>query len=383
MATTLLLTLLLTLRLSSIASSQSKVQTFTYVNDGEFGPYVSEYGADYRVLPVAASPFQLAFYNTTPGEFYLALRMGTVRSESVFRWVWEANRGRPVRDNATFSLLPDGNLVLSDADRRIVWSTDTAHRGVVGLKIVPGGNVVLYDAKNRFVWQSFDHPTDTLLVGQSLNLVAGPKKLVSRRSTADGSFGTYSLVLSSGGLTLFMNDNLTYYNYSDGLLSFSSNSVAFECGPETEDAFAYELRLATGQGTIILARPKYDAKLSFLRLEIDGNLAAYTYYDPVDYRAWEKTFALFSDEIGLLSTCALPQKCGEFGVCEDEMCVACPSTGGLMGWSKKCAPPPPPRRCDSGAAAAADYYKGAFGSHYERLLGIKDIRESYFYSFYY
>lgn len=109
------------LLLSLATSALAKVDTFTYVNQGEFGPYFTEYGADYRVLPIATSPFQMAFYNTTPGAFYLALRMGTTRSESVFRWVWEANRGRPVGENATFSLLPDGNLVLADADKRIVW----------------------------------------------------------------------------------------------------------------------------------------------------------------------------------------------------------------------------------------------------------------------
>lgn len=109
------------LLLSSASSVQSKVDTFTYVNEGEFGPYITEYSADYRVLPISTSPFQMAFYNTTPGEFYLALRMGTLRSESIFRWVWEANRGKPVGENATFSLLPDGNLVLAEADKRIVW----------------------------------------------------------------------------------------------------------------------------------------------------------------------------------------------------------------------------------------------------------------------
>ncbi|KAJ6844070.1 epidermis-specific secreted glycoprotein EP1-like [Iris pallida] len=148
--------------------SQAQVQTFTYVNEGEFGPYITENDADYRVLPPFSSPFQMCFYNTTPGEFYLALRMATRRSESTFRWVWRANPFSPVRDNATFSLRPDGDLVLANPDGKIVWSTNTANKGVVGLKIVPGGNIVLYDNKGKFVWQSFDHPTDTLLVGQSL-----------------------------------------------------------------------------------------------------------------------------------------------------------------------------------------------------------------------
>ncbi|XP_078164480.1 EP1-like glycoprotein 2 [Carex rostrata] len=344
------------LLLSLATSALAKVDTFTYVNQGEFGPYITEYDADYRVLPIATSPFQMAFYNTTPGAFYLALRMGTMRSESVFRWVWEANRGHPVGENATFSLLPDGNLVLADADKRIVWSTGTANKGVVGLKILPTGNILLYDSKNRTIWQSFDHPTDTLLVGQSLDYVKGPNKLVSRRSTTDGSYGIYSLVFHPGGLTLFLNGYLAYYNYSDGILAFSGNPILLKSEPETEDAFAYEIQFASADhGTTILSRPKYNAALSFLRLDIDGNLVVYTYYDPVDYRAWEKTFALFSDDIGRLPGCALPDKCGNFGVCQDEMCVACPSPAGLLGWSKDCVSPQFKGSCNKGQTD--NYYK--------------------------
>ncbi|XP_072998735.1 EP1-like glycoprotein 2 [Typha latifolia] len=356
MAISFFLTLLVLVSSSSIA--QSKVETFTYTNEGEFGPYITEYGADYRVLPIATSPFQLAFYNTTPGLFYLALRMGTTRSESTFRWVWEFNRGNPVHENATFSLLSNGNLVLADADGRVVFSSSTVNKGVVGLKILPNGNIVLYAGKGRFVWQSFDHPTDTLLVGQSLSLATGITKLVSRKSTTDGSFGKYSLVLDSGGITMYVN-NLPYYNYSDGELSFRGGLAKFECEPDSDEAFAYELRFATDQGTSILARPKYNATLSFLRLDVDGNLAVYTFYDPVDYRAWEKTFALFSDDLGRLSGCALPEKCGSFGVCEDEMCVACPSPKGLLGWSKRCSPPSLGNCRGSSSSGAVEYYKVA------------------------
>ncbi|XP_076918380.1 epidermis-specific secreted glycoprotein EP1-like [Bidens hawaiensis] len=143
--------------------------TFTYVNndiDLEFGDYIVEYGANYRFLPLSSSPFQLCFYNTTPNAFTLALRMGTVRSESLMRWVWEANRGNLVRENATFTFGRDGNLVLADANGRVVWQTNTANKGVVGFKVLPTGNMVLHDRKGNFLWQSFDSPTDTLLMGE-------------------------------------------------------------------------------------------------------------------------------------------------------------------------------------------------------------------------
>jgi PAN-like domain len=158
---------------------------------------------------------------------------------------------------------------------------------------------------------------------------------------------------------LFLNGDLPYYNSSKDILSFSGNPIIFEAAPETEDAFAYGIQFASADhGTTILARPKYNATLSLLRLGIDGNLVVYTYYDPVDYRAWEKTFALFSDDLGFLPGCALPDKCGTFGACQDEMCVACPSPVGLLGWSKDCVPPPQVKGCyGKGKGQTEDYYK--------------------------
>ncbi|KAB1221142.1 Epidermis-specific secreted glycoprotein EP1 [Morella rubra] len=90
--------------------------------------------------------------------------MATTHLESLRHWVWEANRGNPVRKNATLTLGRDGNLVLADADGRVAWQTNTANKGVVGLELLPNGNLVLHDSKGKFIWQSFDHPTDTLLV---------------------------------------------------------------------------------------------------------------------------------------------------------------------------------------------------------------------------
>ncbi|KAL8205423.1 hypothetical protein R6Q57_008974 [Mikania cordata] len=177
-------------------------ETFTYVNEGDFGDYIVEYDANYRPLDPFRNPFQLCFYNTTPNAYTLALRMGTVRSENLMRWVWEANRGKPVRENATFSLGTDGNLVLAEANGRVVWQTNTANKGVVGFELLPNGNMVLLDKKGSFVWQSFDSPTDTLLVGQSL-VPGGVSKLVSRASVTNNVDGPYSFALEAQRVALY------------------------------------------------------------------------------------------------------------------------------------------------------------------------------------
>ncbi|XP_059662719.1 epidermis-specific secreted glycoprotein EP1-like [Cornus florida] len=335
--------------LSSFSISQASVPAsnqFKFVNDGEFGPYIIEYDGNYRTLSVFNSPFQLCFYNTTPNAFTLALRMGLTRSESLFRWVWEANRGNPVRENATLTFGSDGNLVLADADGRIAWHTGTANKGVVGFKLLSNGNIVLYDSNNKFIWHSFDHPTDTLLVGQSLK-AKGPTKLVSRASASNNVNGAYSLVLEPKWLALnykSMNSpKPMLYFTSSGLFTVSQGSleyVTFNSEPDSGNAyyllFDYKVSGSSSTGNRYLARPKYNATLSFLRLGIDGNIKFYTYNDKVDIGAWEVTYTLFDRESNHESECQLPERCGKFGLCEDNQCVGCPKPNGLVGWSKDC-----------------------------------------------
>lgn len=90
--------------------------TFKFVNEGDFGPYIVKYDGNYRVLDIFNSPYQLFFYNTTPNAHFLAIRMGVQRTGGGYRWVWDANRGNPVKENATVTFGTDGNLVLAEAD---------------------------------------------------------------------------------------------------------------------------------------------------------------------------------------------------------------------------------------------------------------------------
>ncbi|EXC18477.1 Epidermis-specific secreted glycoprotein EP1 [Morus notabilis] len=331
---------ILSLTLSIAQAQVPENATFKFVNEGELGPYIVEYDGSYRMLSVFNSPFQLAFYNTTPNAFTLALRMGLRRSE--FRWVWEANRGNPVGENATLTFGTDGNLVLADADGRVAWQTNTANKGVVGFQLLPNGNIVLHDSKGNFIWQSFDYPTDTLLVGQTLR-----NKLVSRLSAERNKDGPYSFVIEPKGFSLYYqgknsNKPLKYFSLAERFspVQGTLKNVTLQASPETDEGYAYDvkLELSTG-GSYYVGRPKYNGTSSLLRLGIDGNVKVYTYNDKVDTQAWEVVFSIFDRESFWETECQLPSRCGNFGVCEDNQCVACPSEKGLLGWSKNCAPP--------------------------------------------
>ncbi|OVA14811.1 Bulb-type lectin domain [Macleaya cordata] len=360
-----------------VQSQVPKNNTFQILNQGEFGEYIIEYDASYRIIRTDevsfyTYPFRLCFYNTTPNAHIFAIRAGIPNDEDLMRWVWDANRNDPVRENATLTFGRDGNLVLADVDGRIVWQTNTANKGVTGISMQPNGNLVLHDKRGRFIWQSFDYPADTLLVGQSLRN-NGRNKLISRTSDVNGRDGPYSIVMDKKGFTMYVNNSGKLLQYGgwggEGLLN-----LTFDAVPEDQSITAYELVLAFTQlqsnpptsrhllqsrpvsnsRGIILKKLNYNATYSFLRLESDGNLKIFTYYTNTTYLKWAETYAFFGDDV---RECGLPSKCGSFGFCDKKMCIACPSPKGLLGWSESCKAPTLAACKSGGAATAAKYYK--------------------------
>ncbi|CAN1190986.1 EP1-like glycoprotein 3 [Linum perenne] len=309
---------------------------FSFSNSGEFGPYIVEYNANYCLIRISNNLFQLCFYNTTPGQYTLALRIGTVSSESLMRWVWEANRGTPVGENATFSLGENGNLVLAHQDGQIAWQSNTANKGVTGFQLFNNGNMVLRNSRGEFVWQSFDSPTDTLLVGQTLRIGAATK-LTSRASIEQNQNGPYSFVMEPRDLALYFTEanRRTPSRY----FSFAASESTLQ-NATFSSRLRFELGVTNSFGSsTILKNPRFNTTLSYLRLEIDGNIRVYTFIiftdsDGFEVQRCEPAITIFSeDDLWALDTkCQLPSRCGD-------QCVACPTANGLMGWSKDCKPP--------------------------------------------
>ncbi|KAE9592478.1 hypothetical protein Lal_00028661 [Lupinus albus] len=120
--------------------------------------------------------------------------------------VWMANRDNPVNGkHSTLSLLKTANLVLTDAGKYNIWSTDTASTSSVHLKLLNSGNLILQQLlePSLVLWQSFDFPTDTLLPQQQLTRHS---TLVSPRSNTNYSSGYYHL--------FFDNDNILRLLYN-------------------------------------------------------------------------------------------------------------------------------------------------------------------------
>ena len=83
----------------------------------------------------------------------------------------------------------------------VVWSAGTTGRSVAAMAVSRDGNLVLLDVRNATVWQSFDHPTDALLVGQSLRQGT---RLVANSSTADWSASRLYLTVADDSLSAYV-----------------------------------------------------------------------------------------------------------------------------------------------------------------------------------
>ncbi|MCL7038778.1 hypothetical protein MKW94_014712 [Papaver nudicaule] len=331
------LLLFITILCSSVLSVQSTVpknKTFSFVNQGAYGGFSVEYSANYRTIKtVNTHPFGLYFYNSTPDAYVLAIGAGPPNAKSTMRWVWHANRNDPVREKATLTFGTNGNLVLADFDGRVVWQTNTANKGVTALSMQANGNLVLHDKNGKFVWQSFDHPTDTLLRGQSLN---GGKKLVSRAALKDNRDGLYILQIGNvfqtdkKGFIMYLNDPEFLLQYA-GWEAQNLTSVTFDSVREDRLTTSSVLTLRFAKPTtpstkvVVLKKNKnidYNYAYSFLRLEFDGNLRVYTYITQPQYKGWSKSYAFFGDTV---EVCTMESKCGTTSFCDPEICASCPS----------------------------------------------------------
>ncbi|KAI5068877.1 hypothetical protein GOP47_0017222 [Adiantum capillus-veneris] len=269
--------------------------------------------------------------------------------------VWTANGLHPVSGSLiSLRLRSDGNLVLlGDDPYTPIWSSNTAHKGVTTMEVIqyPVVSLVLRNSSGSIIWQSADHATDTLTSNQFL-LPGG--SLTSWASPTDPSPGSYSLVVEPSGLALYMVGQnpkpywiWSYYGFND------SFSVKHTCEPSLLAAFLDPegalLMNTEFPGSPIAADDSYwpqfcsfqpDYRTSgtlpfkqygtgesatlrnstFLRLEHDGNLRAYS-LGPV----WSPQLDIFDSD-----ACRLPKYCGSYGVCTSGSQCACPANSSLF-----------------------------------------------------
>ncbi|KAK6917939.1 Bulb-type lectin domain [Dillenia turbinata] len=240
--------------------------------------------------------------------------------------VWSANRDRPVRLNATLLLKSDGDLVLQDVDGTVAWSTNTSAKSIAGLNLTETGNLVLFDEKGTTIWQSFDHPTDVLVPGQSL--VIGNYLTASVSNTNWTNGGLYSLSVTSEGLFAYVGSNPPQAYYFKLVSGNKTSNVPSYVKFLNGSLALFVLSAEPSEPDEVISVPQASSA-QYMKLGSDGHLRVYQWGDK-----WAEVADLLT---GYLGECNYPLVCGTYGICSNNGQCSCPASanGGTSYFRQK------------------------------------------------
>ncbi|XP_074565539.1 G-type lectin S-receptor-like serine/threonine-protein kinase At2g19130 [Curcuma longa] len=271
-----------------------------------------------QTITSADGTFVLGFF-TPPGSggnYYIGIWYGKI---FVLTSVWVANRVTPVTDPTTSELKisDDGNLVLLDQFKSIIWSTNvtaiSSPNSTVVAVILDDGNLQLRDGSNSSLifWQSFDHPTDTWLPGAKLGfnkITKSSQRLTSWKNKVDPSPGIFTYGMDpTGRLQYLFLWNLSRIYWASGMW----NGHEFSSVTESPSNYRDNMQVVNHTDEIYLTYTG-DANRPTVRLVLD--------YDSgqVQALAWteiSKSWMLFWTRPR--SKCTVYGVCGPFGSCSD------------------------------------------------------------------
>ncbi|XP_071693678.1 putative receptor protein kinase ZmPK1 [Rutidosis leptorrhynchoides] len=221
--------------------------------------------------------------------------------------VWMANRDEPVNGKSSkLSLLKDGNLVLTDADQYIIWSTQTKSKSTCNLKLHNNGNLVLHE-QNQILWQSFDYPTDTLLPNQKLTK---DTQLVSSRSLTNFSSGFYKLFFDSDSILRLHYDGpevITNFWPDPALRPWEVGRYQYLYSRKASlDSYG---RFNSSDGLSFLSNDFGIGPQRMMKIDIDGNLRVYSLVEYQKSNKWEVQWQAVSH------SCRVHGICGQNSLC--------------------------------------------------------------------
>ncbi|XP_059630235.1 G-type lectin S-receptor-like serine/threonine-protein kinase SD1-13 [Cornus florida] len=139
--------------------------------------------------------FKLGFFSPfNATKRYVAIWYNNVPVTAV---VQVANRDKPLNDSSgTLTISEDGNLVVMDGQKQIVWSSNVPNSSAhSSAQLLDSGKLVLQDnIGGSITWESFEHPSDSMLQKMkiSTNKYTGERTvLTSWKSSLDPSTGSF------------------------------------------------------------------------------------------------------------------------------------------------------------------------------------------------
>lgn len=234
--------------------------------------------------------------------------------------IWSANREKPISKSSKLLLTVDG-ISLTNESNDVVWSTPKLSSEVSSLQLLETGNLVLLDGQNVSVWESFDHPTDTIVLGQQLGL---GKKLEGSVSESDMSSGVYGLVITDGDLVLQWK-GMTYWKLSMDPKAFRDSNylVSFMAVNGTGLYLFADDGLTTVMQVIFDGLGSFDFRIA--KIEYNGMFTVSSFIR----NNWVQDFH------APVEHCQVPFVCGRLGLCTSgSMTGTCACPPGFNGEAK-------------------------------------------------
>ncbi|KVH88251.1 putative receptor protein kinase ZmPK1 [Cynara cardunculus var. scolymus] len=273
------------------------------------GSYLSVENKD-DILVSSNGIFTAGFHQVGENAYGFAVWFSEQATSGNRTIVWMANRDAPVNGkHSKLSLQKDGNLVLMDAGRDVIWSTHTkSTSSLIILQLHSSGNLVLDDGRGQStLWQSFDYPTDTLLPNQPLTKST---QLVSSRSSTNYSSGFYKL--------FFDNDSILRLLY-DG----PETTTIYWPNPDLRTWEAGRFQYLYNRRAILDSDGEFNSSDGFsfrsvdfgkgpqriMKIDTDGNVRVYSLIVHERRKKWEVQWQALSQ------SCKIHGTCGPNSVC--------------------------------------------------------------------
>nr|XP_051209069.1 receptor-like serine/threonine-protein kinase SD1-8 isoform X2 [Lolium perenne] len=274
------------------------------------------------VIVSADGVFAMGFFspsNSTKKHHYVGIWYNGIPERTV---IWVSNRAAPITDisSANLAVTSSSNLVLSDSNGRVVWTTNNSNSSTnsssAEAMLDNTGNFILRSlADSSILWQSFDYPTDTLLPGMNLRLshkMHPLQQLVSWKSQQDPSPGDFSYSADPEHLlqsftwhasrphrrSPVWTNNLVPMNY----MSRSNSTIYMALHPAGDEVYM-SFGMPTGSFVVLV------------RMEID-------YLGKVNILIWESNISVWKSLYAQPEQeCNIYGYCGPYGYCDNTQIV--------------------------------------------------------------
>ncbi|XP_043698740.1 G-type lectin S-receptor-like serine/threonine-protein kinase At2g19130 [Telopea speciosissima] len=273
------------------------------------------------IVSEGAGSFELGFFSSgnNSQNYYIGIWYTQI---SPITTVWVANRDKPISDkySSQLKLLEDGNLVIIDSSKTLIWSTNltSTSSNSTEVTLLNSGNLVLRNVLNSsdLIWESFNYPTDTWLPGGKIGLnklTNESQRLISWKSSEDPAPGLFSLELDPAGTSQYFivwNESVKYWT------SGTWNGKIFSLVPEMTSNYVYNFTYVTNQNENYFTYSLYNSSSLITRFVMDlkGQINQLTWLEGV---GWNLFWAQPREKCGVYALC------GAFGTCNAQSSIPC------------------------------------------------------------